>query len=406
MAAACPSAGRPAHNAPVGWSPIDLAALAVGFGQELRAAGVPVTPGRSARFASALSVARPVALDELYWVARVTLVSRQSDIDAFDRVFAQVFRGVTDIADQRGDPGSPPANTRPRPTSGAPPRPGAAPLPGGAAGTPSASIGEDGSADARSARVALASREERLAHADFATLADDEVAELRALMHQLRLRPPTRRGRRAVRHRRGGEVDLRATFRALHRTGGDAVDLVRARHARRPRRVVVLCDISGSMQPYARAYLQFLHAARGAARADVFTFATRLTRLTRALDTVDPSTALARAAAQAPDWHGGTRIADALKAFLDRYGRRGVARGAVVVIVSDGWETGDPAELGEQMARLARLAHRVVWVNPRAADARYQPLAGGMAAALPHCDALVSGHSATALRAVLVEIAR
>jgi uncharacterized protein with von Willebrand factor type A (vWA) domain len=275
-----------------------------------------------------------------------------------------------------------------------------------AAGTPSAANGETGTEEAREVSVALASAEERLAHADFAALADDELADLRALMHQLRLEPPMRRGRRPAPHRRGDILDLRASLRRSHRTGGDALDLVRARHARRPRRIVVLCDISGSMQPYARAYLQFLHAARGAARADVFTFATRLTRLTRALDTVDPTNALARAAAAAPDWHGGTRIASALKAFLDGYGRRGVARGAVVVIVSDGWETGDPAALNEQMERLARLAHRVVWVNPRAADARYQPLAGGMAAALPHCDALVSGHSVAALRAVLAEIAR
>ncbi|HVM65517.1 MAG TPA: VWA domain-containing protein, partial [Acidimicrobiales bacterium] len=236
--------------------------------------------------------------------------------------------------------------------------------------------------------------------------ADEEVAELRALMHELRLRPPMRRGRRAVRHRSGGEIDLRASLRGLHRTGGDAVNLVRTRRADRPRRIVVLCDISGSMQPYARAYLQFLHVARGAGRADVFSFATRLTRLTRAMGTTDASRAVARAAEAAPDWHGGTRIADAVRAFLDGYGRRGMARGAVVVIVSDGWEAGEPSALGAQMERLARLAHRIVWVNPRAADARYEPLAGGMAAALPHCDALVSGHSVAALRAVLLEVAR
>jgi len=145
--------------------------------------------------------------------------------------------------------------------------------------------------------------------------------------------------------------------------------------------------------------------ARGAGRAEVFTFATRLTRLTRALGTPHASDALARAAEAAPDWHGGTRIAAALKAFLDGYGRRGLARGAVVVIVSDGWETGDAADLGEQMARLSRLAHRIVWVNPRAGDARYEPVAAGMAAALPYCDAFVSGHSVAALSRVLAEIA-
>jgi hypothetical protein len=167
---------------------------------------------------------------------------------------------------------------------------------------------------------------------------------------------------------------------------------------------VLLADISGSMEPYARAYLHLLHGAVRAARAEAFVFATRLTRLTRALATNDPDAALARAAAAAPDWSGGTRIGEALAAFNDRYGRRGVARGAVVVIVSDGWETGDAAVLGEQMARLARLAHRIVWVNPRSAGARYQPRVAGMAAALPHVDALVSGHSLGALDDLLAAI--
>ncbi len=167
----------------------------------------------------------------------------------------------------------------------------------------------------------------------------------------------------------------------------------------------MLLDISGSMEPYARAYVQFLHGAAAGAEAEVFSFATRLTRLTRSLRTRDPQLALARAAAEAPDWSGGTRIGAAIAAFNDRHGRRGMARGAVVVVVSDGWEREDPAELGEQMARLGRLAHRVVWVNPRRADDRYEPLGGGMAAALPHCDAFVSGHSLAALDEVLAAIA-
>jgi uncharacterized protein len=218
--------------------------------------------------------------------------------------------------------------------------------------------------------------------------------------------PPLRVGRRAAPDRRGRHLDLRATLRRAHRTAGDPLERVHTKPGLRRRRVVVLCDISGSMRPYARAYLQFLHAARGASGAEVFAFATGLTRLTRALAVVDPDVALAGAAAAAPDWHGGTRIGDAVKAFVDGHGRRGLARGAVVVVVSDGWEVGDPAVLGEQMARLARLAHRVVWVNPRTADRRYQPLAAGMAAALPHCDAVVSGHSADALRQLIAEIGR
>jgi uncharacterized protein len=169
-----------------------------------------------------------------------------------------------------------------------------------------------------------------------------------------------------------------------------------------PRRIVLLCDISGSMEPYARAYLQFLTCAAGAGpNAEAFVFATRLTRVTRALATRSPERAIQRAAATAPDWSSGTRIGDALKAFNDRHGRRGMARGAVVVILSDGWERGEPELVAREMARLARLAHRIVWVNPRVSAAGFAPRAGGMAAALPHVDALVSGHSLAALTEVV-----
>jgi uncharacterized protein with von Willebrand factor type A (vWA) domain len=167
---------------------------------------------------------------------------------------------------------------------------------------------------------------------------------------------------------------------------------------------VMLLDVSGSMEPYARAFLQFLESAVGGARAEAFVFSTRLTCVTRALAGGHPQAAIQRALAAAPDWSGGTRLADALKQFNDRFGRRGLARGAVVVIVSDGWESGDPAAVGREMARLRRLAWRIVWVNPRAASPAFAPLAGGMAAALPHCDAFLSGHSLDALDAVVEAI--
>jgi uncharacterized protein with von Willebrand factor type A (vWA) domain len=167
----------------------------------------------------------------------------------------------------------------------------------------------------------------------------------------------------------------------------------------------MLCDISGSMEPYARAYLQFLASAAGSGpNAEAFVFATRLTRLTRALGSRHPERAIERAAAAAPDWSSGTRIGDALKAFNDRHGRRGMARGAVVVILSDGWERGDPALVGREMERLSRLAHRIVWVNPRVSASAFSVQAGGMRAALPHCDALVSGHSFRALGEVVEAI--
>ena len=217
-------------------------------------------------------------------------------------------------------------------------------------------------------------------------------------MSKLEIAPPLRRTRRAKRDHHGERIDLRRTLRGSLRTGGDPVRLARRRRRIVRRRMVLLCDISGSMEPYARAYLQFLTCAAGPGRAaEAFVFATRLTRVTRALASRSPERAIQRAAAAAPDWSSGTRIGDALKTFNDRHGRRGMARGAVIVILSDGWERGDPTLVGREMERLARLAHRIIWVNPRASATGFSPRTGGMAAALPHCDALVSGHSLEAL---------
>jgi uncharacterized protein with von Willebrand factor type A (vWA) domain len=250
----------------------------------------------------------------------------------------------------------------------------------------------------------VATAAERLASRDFADLSDDELAELVAVMRQLRLALPLRRSRRTVAGPRG-RVDLRASLRHARRTGGHPVRLRRRSPRPRPRRLVALCDISGSMAPYARALLQLLYCAAGGARAEVFTFATRLTRLTRTLARVSPEAALERAGRAAPDWSGGTRIGESLKRFIDSYGARGMARQAVVLIVSDGWDTGDPAVVGRQMARLSRLAHRIVWANPRSATPGFQPLAGGMAAAWPYCDAVVSAHRLDALGDLLDAIA-
>jgi uncharacterized protein len=225
-------------------------------------------------------------------------------------------------------------------------------------------------------------------------------------MARLHVATPERRTRRHERRRRGERIDLRRTLRESMRTGGDPVHLRRRRRRIVRRRLVLLCDISGSMEPYARAYLQFLTSAAGAGGdTEAFAFATRLTRLTRALASRSPERAIQNAAAAAPDWASGTRIGDALKAFNDSHGRRGVARGAVVVILSDGWERGDPALVAREMERLARLAHRIVWVNPRVAADAFAPRAGGMAAALPYVDALVSGHTLEALEEVVEAIA-
>jgi uncharacterized protein len=385
---------------------VDLAEIAVRLGRLLHAAGVPVTPERGGRFAEALQVAAPATADELYWVARVTLVTERRDLGTFDRVFAQVFGGLVDPGEQRGQPSAPPpAHVRPGP-AGPTRRDG---VPGGTSARPApvpiVGAGDDGD-DALDTVVAAVSEEERLRQRDFATLTPDEHARIRILVGRLAVAPPPRRARRHVRHPSGDRVDLRATLAAAHRTGGDPVRTVRRRHRTRPRRVVLLCDVSGSMEPYARAYLHLAHAAVVGADAEAFVFATRLTRLTRALRDRRPDEALRRAGTTAEDWAGGTRIGAALRRFNDEHGRRGTARGAVVVVVSDGWEREAPELVGREVERLARLAHRVIWVNPRAANPRFAPLVAGMAAALPHVDELLSGHSVAALEEVVEAIAR
>jgi uncharacterized protein with von Willebrand factor type A (vWA) domain len=382
-----------------------MATVAAAFGARLRAAGIPATPERAARFAAAVGLGRPATVPALYWLARVTLVDRPDQFDAFDREFAAVFGGVTDVAERRGDPTAPalPPHTWPGPRVRAlrGSAPTDVPVP---AGEPTPEAGSSRDAAAQPSAQLTASIEERLGHKDFAGYTPEELAVLHRLVAELRIAAPLRRARRTVGAVSGRGLDVRRTLRRAHRTGGDPVRREFRRRRQRPRPIVLIADVSGSMDPYARVYLQLLQGAVRGARAEAFVMATRLTRLTRTLATGRPDDALARAAAAAQDWSGGTRIGESLKAFLDGYGRRGMARGAVVVIVSDGWERADPAVLGEQMERLARLAHRVVWVNPRSAAERYQPLVGGMAAALPHIDVLLSGHSLHALDEVLAAI--
>jgi uncharacterized protein with von Willebrand factor type A (vWA) domain len=247
-----------------------------------------------------------------------------------------------------------------------------------------------------------------LRHRDFATYTHAEHAEARRLMADLRLAGALRRSRRyRPVHRQRGRPDLRRTVRRSLRASGEPVRRVFQAPSSRPRRVVLLCDVSGSMEPYTRALLRFLHVAvAGRSRVEAFVFGTRLTRLTRELSSRDPDAALAAAASRVVDWSGGTRLGEGLRAFNDRWGVRGMARGAVVVVLSDGWDRGDPDVLAEEMARLARVAHRIVWVNPLKATPEYAPLARGMAAALPYVDEFVTGHSVAALEELVEVIAR
>ncbi|HTF07438.1 MAG TPA: VWA domain-containing protein [Asanoa sp.] len=381
-------------------STADLAAVVARFGAVLHDSGVAVGPDRGERFARAVLLTRPATTRTLYWCAAITLLADPADRPAFDRAFDLVFGGMVDDASARG--GEPASGES---GSGVPRRPGSAA--GGQPGFDDRPPGSPPSSPGtRSPYPLIATAAERLGGRDFAKLSPDELAELAVAMRRLKLSSPPRRTRRTRVGHRGPALDLRATLRAARRTGGHPVRLRRRRPRVKPRRLVVLCDISGSMAPYARALLQLLYcAAATGPRAEVFTFATRLTRLTRVLERVPPGVALERAGRVAPDWSGGTRIGAALRTFLDEHGARGMARGAVVLILSDGWDTGPPEVLGQQMARLARLAHRVVWANPRTQSAAFRPLTGGMAAAWPYCDAVVSAHRLTALDDLLAALA-
>ncbi|MEV0225468.1 VWA domain-containing protein [Streptomyces sp. NPDC050704] len=363
---------------------VDAPAVLVGFARALRSAGVDAGPDRVQAFLGALDVLRPGERSDVYWSGRLTLCGSRDDLERYDRVFAAYFGGSG--AKGRAVRAAPPPRLRAIVRDAGP-----------APGTP-----DGGERDSAMPTAVLASSAEVLRHRDFAGLSEAERSQLRRLLAAFAWHAEPRRTAR-LRPARRGVVDPHRTVREMLRRGGEPAPPRSRARAERPRRVVLLVDVSGSMAAYADALLRFAHAATHAAargtrvRTEVFTIGTRLTRVTRELTHRDPDTALAAVAAAVPDWRGGTRIGELLRAFLDRWGQRGMARGAVVVVLSDGWERGDPALLAAQMRRLHRLAHRVIWANPRKARPGYAPLAAGMAAALPSVDAFVEGHSLAAL---------
>jgi uncharacterized protein with von Willebrand factor type A (vWA) domain len=336
------------------------------FGRSLREAGLGVGTDRIAEFCLSAELLPP---EDLYWAGRATLVSRAGDIPVYDEAFEEFF------------------------------------------GRPVGPRSRDGvevnvsSALERAEDLGLASPIELLREKSFAACSDAELDMLVELLRRIELAPPPRRSRRRS-PAPAGAPDLRRTLRRSFRTGGEPAERYWRRRLPRPRPLVLLLDVSGSMSDYVRALLLVAHAVvRANPRAEVFCFGTRLTRLTSALAVRTADDALAGAAALAPDRGAGTRIGDSLKSFLDQHGHRGLARGAVVVICSDGLEIGDPALLGEQAARLARLAHRVVWLNPLKGNPEYEPLTRGMLAALPHVDAFESGHNLRSLEVLFASLA-
>jgi uncharacterized protein with von Willebrand factor type A (vWA) domain len=358
----------------------------LGFARALRAAGVPVTTDRERTF---LLAAAEVGIDDregTYWAGRATLCASPADLERYDQVYAVWFS-----PDDKGTS----AGRQPRSSPPTQPQ----------AGFDRDEAGQGEGNDGEVIRAA-ASATEVLRHRDVADLSPAEKARLAALFTQLSPRAPRRRAHRHTAWRRGA-VDLPQTLRAGLRQMGEPAPVHWRRRGSRARRVVLLVDVSGSMSAYADALLRL--AQRFCATGmpvEVFTMGTRLTHVTRPLCQRDPDRALVAAGAAVPDWSGGTRLGDSIAAFTERWGRRGMARGAVVVVFSDGWEREAPEHLGEQMRRLRTLAHRVVWVNPHRGKEGYLPLQQGIIAVLPYVDDFVAGHSLAAFEELIEVVAR
>ncbi|MEE8602993.1 vWA domain-containing protein [Euzebya tangerina] len=366
---------------PTAEGPLDGARVVTDLARALREEGVDVAITSELLATEAVSTVGIADADRLYIAGRAALIHDPEDIPAYNRAFALVF-----------------ARPVARPLPPLEPPPLRITLNHDDPDTQDRDGGWE--VDNRGEDLTLRfSATEVLRRADLATLDEADRAEAQRLIAQLRLDGPWRRGRRHRPARRGPTLDLRRTVGHALATSGEMVRLARTAPAPTLRRLVFVLDVSGSMEPYATALVRFAHVAMTVrSRVEVFAVGTRLSRLTRSLGTHDPDVALAAAAAATPDWAGGTRLGEALAAFNDGWGLRGIARGAVVVIASDGWDRGDPGQIAEQMQRLHRVAHRVVWVNPLAADPRFAPVASGMAAALPHVDDLRPGESVASLQ--------
>jgi uncharacterized protein with von Willebrand factor type A (vWA) domain len=355
--------------------------LLVNFASELRSAGLAVGAGDVLTYCAALSPLDPSDLLDLYWAGRVTLVTRRENIGVYDEVFRRYFLGsaaeTRDLLTLRAHMTAEAQAALEVPATD----------PGGNGREPETTLG------------LMASDAEALRHKSFAACSPEELAAVRRIMARIRLAPPKRRTRRTTRAASGRSPDLRRTVRESMRMHGEPAELFWRRRRVRPRPLILILDVSGSMADYSRNLLQFAYSAkRAAAKVEVFCFGTRLTRVTRALDHRRPDDALELAAKTVFDWEGGTRIGASLDAFVRDWGRRGLCRGGIVVICSDGLDRGDPGLLATAMERLSRLSHRVVWMNPHKGDnADFRPSTLGMIVAAPHIDLTLSGHDLSSL---------
>jgi len=388
---------------------IDRAIFAASFVETLRKADLPVSIHSGERYAAALAATRPTRRTQLYWVSRVCLVQDARSIEIFDRVFDVVFEGgalpVGRNARKSGkhQPASfPSAQQRRSAARNQEAQGGGVPW----SRAPSASPDDDASIDQSEVLLPelLPAEIAEIAEQPFDLLSEQELAAIGGWLEQARIEWPRRPVRRRKQARAPGELDRRRTLSAARRTGGDPVKLMWSDQHRRTRRVVMLADVSGSMQTFVRPYMHVLRALSTHVDAEAFAFSTTITRITPALRRSDPVDAVAAAGELVDDRFSGTKIASSLQTLMSHSSWSTLLRGSVVLIASDGWDTDSADEMDRRMQRLSRMAHRVVWVNPRAAADGFEPLVGGMAAALPYCDTMLSGHSLLAMRDVLIAI--
>ncbi len=385
---------------------VDLAAFAVAVVARLRRDGIAVAPSGPALFVQALRRMAPRSRTELYWAARLTLVDRMQDLAAFDAVFATVFTDAVLGVD-------PPSRTHGLPTERAAPvgvhgreqphRGGEVPW-----ATLRSATGADRSTDQGVALPdVLPSRFAARAQEPFHRFDPNDLRTVGTWLEQASAHWPQRSSRRYENHQHGKRIDFRATMNNSRRTGWEPAVLVRTRPRSRPRRIVMICDVSRSMQPYSTIYLHLMRAAmqcRTPDHPEVFAFSTSLTRLTSVLAHRSPDVAVTRANDKVVDRYSGTHIGRCLGTLLATPSGNTV-RGAVVVIASDGWDSDTPDVLARAMARIRRRAWRVIWLNPRAGDSRFQPSTGAMAAALPYCDIMMPAHTLAGIHAFLQALA-
>lgn len=384
----------------------------VRFGQALRYEGIDANPGRVADFVSSLSYLDLRRRDDFYYASRATLLARPDQREAFDRIFAAYWpptQALQDAADQDVEGGAGAEGAGEGEEDGAPGEEQAT-----ARNSASKQEGEENEQDPEgqkrqgqtSVRTSY-SADEQLREKNFGDFTDDELAQARRLMEQLHRTGALRLTRRQSGSPRGSSLDLRRTVRRAFTTGGETLSWARKERKLKPRPLVLICDVSGSMERYTRVLLHFLHTVSHGAGASVetFVFATRLTRVTPSLKRRRVDEALDRVAADVTDWSGGTRTGEALALFNRAWGRRVLGRGAVVLLISDGWDRGDANQLGREMARLRRTSYRLFWLNPLLGSPGYRPLTRGMQAALPHLDEFLPAHNLKALEDLVAKLA-